>query len=343
MTLTPPGGPRPALAHVVAHLRRWWHVHLIAATAIALAVAFAAGVFSGAAYETVFGVRLNKDAQRIYARVAGNGLEVGQRREREQLPAAQAARVAAINNRVPTLKPETLAAPQPASVTHLVRNYSLRQPGAKPLLWVAHDTESPNAPGLADDLAIVAWFNNPASQASANYVTDADGNTVLMVPTTKKAWHVAFFNSWAIGDELIGYATQRTWPDAQLRAAAQLAAHDVKRYGIPIQHGQVSGCTILRPGIVEHADLGGCGGGHHDPGTSFPIARFIQLVKQYAAGGPAKPTVKPAWYRAAARLAPMWAWFSWRDHRHPAALRPPNVPKRVPASWWPRYAVHVGL
>lgn len=42
-------------------------------------------------------------------------------------------------------------------------------------------------------------------------------------------------------------------------------------------------------------------------------------------------------------LAPMWAWFKWKDDGAPKGERPSNVPARVPARWWIRYKLHRGV
>lgn len=56
---------------------------------------------------------------------------------------------------------------------------------------------------------------------------------------------------------------------------------------------------------------------------------------------PAHPA-KPVWYRNALATTPIWAWIAWRDHSSPPALRPTNIPKRIPLSWWARLLVHRG-
>lgn len=181
--------------------------------------------------------------------------------------------------------PLTLAAREPVDQTRLLpRNYSSRR-GARPALLVVHSTESSNITGLQDVLAIVAWFSNPRASASSNYTTDAEGNTIRLVRETDKAWTQAFFNPWAISDELIGRASQTSWPEPQLRATARLFAAASAKWGIPIRPARVSGCTIVRSGILQHNDLGACGGGHHDAGPAFPIKRFIAMTAEYAAGG----------------------------------------------------------
>lgn len=336
-----------------AFTRRYWK-HLvaghIAVATMVLCILVTLGVFAGPTLYTVFGQKLDAKGVRIYHAIAREKTEKGERIGTETLPASEAARVAALNNQVADgiAHPNPLATPEPSTGDCPVRNFSSRSAGAHPVILVAHDTESPNAPGTADLHAICAWFNNPVSQASSNYTTDADGNTLRMVADTSKAWTQAYFNSWAISDEMIGHASQVTWPDAQLRAVAEIFAAEAKRWGIPIQLGAVSGCMIVRPGIVDHAMLGACGGGHHDNGPDFPMTHFIALVKGYAAGGfkpkPVKPAVKPAVLRAKTGY---WAWLAWRlgedawkgyGHANPTVR--PHVAKAVPAAWWRLAAAH---
>lgn len=332
--------------------------HLVAGHALVAAAVLAAFLFGAFASATVIhGTKLNAEGVKLYQLIAGRKVEHGQRIGSETLPAAQAARIAKLNDQVAagTGHPHPLATPQPAMLIEPVVNYSSRN-GAHPILLVAHDTESPNAPGLADVQAIRAWFNNPAAQASSNYTTDADGNTIEMVPDTAKAWTQAWFNPWAISDEMIGHASQTTWPDTQLRTVAQIFAREARRWGIPIQQGAVSGCTIIRPGIVDHLMLGQCGGGHHDNGPRFPLQRFIGLVKAYAAPAVTTHAKKPAPKPVAKPVAPAvlrartgyWSWLGWRLGQ--AAWKPygktnphvrPRVPRAVPAAWWRQAVVHV--
>lgn len=353
--MTPLKGGSPPHGFLRRHCWKILHAHLIVGLAVLLAFLF--GAFAGQKLYTVYGQKLNAKGVQLYHRIATRKVEQGQRTGGETLPPAEAAKVAALNDQVAAgaTHPHPLATPEPSLVTSLVRNYSDRAPGAHPILLVVHDTESPNAPGTADIRAIAAWFNNPVSQASSNYTTDADGNTLLLVPDTKKAWTQAYFNSWAISDELIGHASQPVWPDAQLREVAQLFAVEAKRWGIPIQRGAVSGCTIVRPGIVEHLNLGLCGGGHHDAGPAFPIDHFVALVKAYAAGGyhPAKkPAAKPVPKPVAPSLlrgrTGYWSWLAWRLGQ--ASWKPygktnphvrPHLPVRVPARWWRQAAIHL--
>jgi N-acetyl-anhydromuramyl-L-alanine amidase AmpD len=326
-------------------LRKWLHVHVLIVAVVAVTVAYALGAFSGPAVRVIFGHRLNPQGQRVYRAAASGKLEQGQRVENETLPASEVAKLRATNQAtaVGQTGERTAAAREAVTATSFVRNFSGRN-GARPALLVVHDTESPNASGLQDVSAIAAWFNNPAAQASSNYTTDADGNTLELVPEAEKAWAQAFFNPWSISDELIGYASQRAWPEPQLRAAAQLFAAAAIRWGIPVQHGAVSGCRIVRPGILQHADLGACGGGHHDAGAAFPIGRFIRLVGEYVAALTPHPKPKPKPTVATPRPVPAWAWrwAQWRlghgpcckGHPNAPTYRPQSAPRRIPAWAW---------
>lgn len=240
-----------------------------------------------------------------------------------------------------------LATPEPQRLVKLVRNYSSRN-GARPALLIVHTTESPDAHGLADLLGLNAWFNNPSAQASSNFGDDAEGNIIEMVPDTQKAWAQAYFNPWAISVEQIAYAryTAADWATRlpEVQATARIFAAEAKKWGIPIRRGAVSGCSIVRSGIVTHNDLGACGGGHHDPGTGYPLAALIKMTAAYAG----TPQVTPA-VRALRARAGYWAWLAWSLGEKPwqgyraftAAVRP-HVPKLIPDVWWTRRAAFVG-
>lgn len=158
-----------------------------------------------------------------------------------------------------------------------VRNQSGRG-GVKPRVIVLHSTESHNRPGNEDLAAIVAWFNNPASQASSHVVVDGEGRSARCVPDAAKAWTQASFNPQSLSVEQIGFASQQSWPDAQLRKTAQYVAFWSKTFGIPITHSTTAG-------VCEHQDLGAAGGGHHDPGPAYPLGRVLEMARDFARNG----------------------------------------------------------
>lgn len=267
---------------------------LLAAFAAVLTLMVSGG---GVHVQVVFGTKLNEKGQTVYRVEREQGHQDMGSAETETpppeaaVPVEKAAALLKKNEQAANAQtrgpphPVPLATKEPVDFTSILpRNWSERR-GARPALLVVHDTESPNVAGQQDVLAIRAWFSNPRAQASSNYTTDAEGNTIRLVRETDKAWTQAFFNPWSISNELIGHASQTKWPDAQLRAAAQLFAASAARWGIPVRKGLVRGCTIVRSGILQHNDLGPCGGGHHDAGPRFPIDRFISMVADYRDGG----------------------------------------------------------
>lgn len=266
------------------------HIAVIAG----LLAAFFAGAFTGSVATNYFGVHLSPKGVEIYKKIeAKGGIEKhGRAGDVTLTPGQIAALKASAAKAASQLHPNVQATPQPKVLVQPIPTNFYPSPTV-PEILVAHDTESQNAPGIADLEAVRAWFSNPNAQASANYVDDATGNVIEMVdPTTKTAWHVANFNHWAIGVEQIGFASQTRWPLAQIEATAKIFAHWATKYGIPIRHGAVSGCTIVRTGIVFHSDLGLCGGGHHDPGAHYPLGLLIRLTKMYAGVKP--PPTHPA-------------------------------------------------
>ena len=150
--------------------------------------------------------------------------------------------------------------------------------GVKPKLIVLHDTEGANITGVRDLQGLAGWFDNPAAQASSHVAVDAEGISARFVSDAAKAWHCAAFNSVSLGIEQVGFASQKTWPDAQLRKTAQYVAYWAKRYGIPITHSTGAG-------VCMHSDLGTAGGGHHDPGGGFPFDRVLDLARDYKTNG----------------------------------------------------------
>jgi N-acetyl-anhydromuramyl-L-alanine amidase AmpD len=72
-----------------------------------------------------------------------------------------------------------------------------------PLLIVIHCTEGQNMPGVSDLRNLGDWFDNPAAQCSAHVGVDAEGHSAMYVRDSRKAWHVAEFNSSALGIEMI--------------------------------------------------------------------------------------------------------------------------------------------
>ena len=170
------------------------------------------------------------------------------------------------------------------TVRHQSPNYSSRSSSIK--LIVIHATESSRRP---DDLANLGdWFGQTQAQVSAHVGTDAYGNSGRYVEDVQKAWHVAGYNSPALGVEQIGWSADSTaaWEghgEMEICETARWVARWSKQYGIPIRKGRVSGGRVLLSGVVRHSDLGTIGGNHGDPGRGYCMERMLQWARYYRA------------------------------------------------------------
>lgn len=152
-------------------------------------------------------------------------------------------------------------------------NRSARTTGIS--LVVIHDSESfEKLRSLSDLKAIGELFSNPNFDASAHVCTDADGHSARYVPDREKAWHVVSYNSAALGIEQIGFASQKQWTDAEVNETARWVARWSLKYGIPIRRAWVARGRVIRSGVITHKQLGSAGGGHSDPGPSYPMRRM---------------------------------------------------------------------
>lgn len=195
----------------------------------------------------------------------------------------------AATDQLPIVTPD--AAPtQRGCVTRLVQNYSSRR-GVRPRLFVLHYTVSPNRPGWDDVNAVVSLFDRISFQASSNYVIDGEGHCAYIVRESDKAWTQAAANPVSISVEVINSGSEPVYAASAGLAKIALVAHDaMKRWGIPIQMGAVSGCTVTRAGLVDHGTLGACGGGHHDI-SPYKVAPVLAAIR--ALDAPAKLAIPP--------------------------------------------------
>lgn len=179
---------------------------------------------------------------------------------------------------------------QPGCRTLLVRNFSSRQ-GSPILLIVLHYTVSVDS-GWNGVLANVRWFDSAAAQASSNYIVARTGECAYIVPETQKAWAQAGFNRVALSVEVTNTGKSPTYVATGGRQRlVQLLVAMHKRWGVPLRHGAVSGCSVVRSGVVEHYDLKACGGGHVDD-TPYhaEVDSIIAAAAKAAAPKPTTPT-----------------------------------------------------
>jgi hypothetical protein len=174
-------------------------------------------------------------------------------------------------------------------ITRFVNNQSGRG-GIRPVWQVLHYTVSHNVPGWSDVNSIVALFDRSSAQASSNFVIDAEGHCAYIVPIEAKSWTQAAANPFSVSYELVAYGNEKTLMGTAGYARLKSVMTQVKnRTGIPLRAGSTRGCSPGSAGIVQHADFGICGGGHHDI-NPFSKSAVIKIV----AGPAPKPVTAHA-------------------------------------------------
>lgn len=183
---------------------------------------------------------------------------------------------------------EAARRPAPARIPFVrARNFYVGRAGKPIDLVVLHSMESSEKPSTAENVA--AWFAGPsAPRASCHYCVDCD-SVVQCVREEDRAWHAGRnANDRGIGIEHAGYARQSEaeWLDeysaAMLRRSAALVADICRRHAIPVVALGPEELRAGARGITTHAAVSRAWRqtDHTDPGPSFPMARFLEMVRQ---------------------------------------------------------------
>jgi hypothetical protein len=136
-----------------------------------------------------------------------------------------------------------------------------------------------------------SWLTNPAAGASAHYVVSTTGEVSQLVRESNRAWHIAASyncnlnsgvlcgrngqssNNFTVGIEHAGFASQSSFPAAQIDKSAALSCDISQAHGIPrdrfhfVAHGQ------LQPN------------NRTDPGPNWPWTSYIQKINTACGGG----------------------------------------------------------
>jgi N-acetyl-anhydromuramyl-L-alanine amidase AmpD len=167
-------------------------------------------------------------------------------------------------------------------------NYSSRG-GTKVRLVVVHTAE-----GSKTIESLGSFFANPSSGVSSHTGADDKVNTVAeYVRADQKAWTQANANPYSVAIELCAFAS---WDAAEwsrhinmLTNCAAWIAEECARFSIPIVGLSKSQAQGGASGVCGHDALGAAGGGHWDPGPSFPWGDVLAM-----AGGQAGTVAPPA-------------------------------------------------
>jgi N-acetyl-anhydromuramyl-L-alanine amidase AmpD len=125
-----------------------------------------------------------------------------------------------------------------------------------------------------------------ARVASWHYAVDSDSIT-QSVREEDIAFHAPGANNNGVGIELSGRASQSSadWSDEYSRQtlarASELTASICLRWSVPIEYVGVAQLLEGRRGITTHANVSEAfkKSDHTDPGLTFPMARFLELVR----------------------------------------------------------------
>lgn len=89
--------------------------------------------------------------------------------------------------------------------------------------------------GQGSYAGIISWFKNCDANVSAHYVVrSSDGQVTQMVAESNTAWHVAYHNSYSIGVEHEGWASDCAWYSTAMYNGSSALTRDIAdSHGIP--------------------------------------------------------------------------------------------------------------
>lgn len=147
--------------------------------------------------------------------------------------------------------------------------------------WIVmHDTEGPTARAAA------SWLADKRATGSANCVVD-DNVCYEILADNRIPWGAPGANYKGYHIEQAGFATWTNflWSSTHrntLRRAAYRAAVRSIKYNIPVRFVKADGLKLGVRGITTHAECTKAFGGNHtDPGSGYPMAVFLSMVKFY--------------------------------------------------------------
>jgi N-acetyl-anhydromuramyl-L-alanine amidase AmpD len=141
----------------------------------------------------------------------------------------------------------------------------------------------------------VDWLRQPVAGVSAHYVVKEDGSEISqLVDENSRAWHVGQVyrdwlnenshpeyqgvgvNSISIGIEHGGFASQSSWPQAQINASVELVRGIITRWDLPPDRYHIVAHGRLQPESRS------------DPGPNWPWTSYLAAIAQ--GSNPMQPT-----------------------------------------------------
>ena len=182
-------------------------------------------------------------------------------------------------------------------------------PDYAPALW----RPSPNfnsRSGVAPKMVIIhtcegnysgcwGWLTRTAAQASAHYVVSTGSEVSQLVRESDRAWHIAASyncnlnsqtdcfrngassNNFTIGIEHAGFASQSSFPTAQLEASARLVCNITRDRGIARDRYHIVGHGQLQPY------------NRTDPGRNWPWSSYLARVNGFCGATSSPPPSTP--------------------------------------------------
>src|SRR5881396_1191531 len=256
-------------------------------SALGRGAALAGVTIEAARFDPVANIRAGAALLAVYAAEAGGDWNAATARfSGIDLAAGRAAYLAAVAGAAPAATacppPDSTGAPDfPSAIWRPSPNFDQRAADSTgvPHMVIIHTCESNYA-------SCWSWLDNPASQVSAHYVVNEDGSEISqLVREQNRAWHIAALydctlnrghecwrngvqtNHFTIGIEHAGFASQDSFPRAQLDHSAALVCDITKDRAIPRDWQHIVGHGQLQP-----AD-------RTDPGPHWPWIAYIHRVQ----------------------------------------------------------------
>ncbi|HEX2718863.1 MAG TPA: N-acetylmuramoyl-L-alanine amidase [Gemmatimonadaceae bacterium] len=185
--------------------------------------------------------------------------------------------------RFPLPSPATPAVDYPSALWRASPNFNDRPTGSsgKVMMVIVHTCEGSYA-------GCWSWLASTQSGVSAHYVVKEDGKEITqLVREAKRAWHIAATyscslngsaecalngvqsNHFTIGVEHGGYASQSSFPTAQIDASARLVCDVARDRGVTRDNLHIVGHAKLQPA------------NRTDPGPNWPWSDYLARINRY--------------------------------------------------------------